>query len=209
MQVRPEDTRTEISCRAAKGLILFLRREHGTDALSEVFTQACLPIEYVNVGNNWLSFAAFNRLLDALVAVTGDEEAPFKSGQLTSEPSTFGPVRVVGKRFLSIHGVYRIMATHSEYFVKICDWTMISSAPVFATNSVSQRLTASGEPVAEHSIMRSICWRAAGSTLAMKSALGGSSGSVSWLKIACSWELRSRRACASVSAAKTLTPSMT
>jgi len=129
MQVRPEDTRTEISCRAAKGLILFLRREHGTDALSEVFTQACLPIEYVNVGNNWLSFAAFNRLLDALVAVTGDEEAPFKSGQLTSEPSTFGPVRVVGKRFLSIHGVYRIMATHSEYFVKICDWTMMEDSP--------------------------------------------------------------------------------
>ena len=129
MQARPEDTRTEISCRDAKGIILYLRRHHGAAALAQVFSQAGLPVEYVNVGSNWLSFDAFNRLLDALVEFTGDEDAPRKVGKLTSEPSIFGPVRVVGKKLFSIHGVYRIMAMHSQYFVKICDWEMLDHAP--------------------------------------------------------------------------------
>jgi signal transduction histidine kinase len=121
----PEDTKAEISCRAAKGIILYLRRERGPQVLEEVFTKAGVPVEYVNEGSNWMSFAAFNRLLDAMVAVTGDPDSPYQAGTHTSDPSTFGPVRVMGQRFLSIQGVYRMMTMHSRYFVKICDWTLL------------------------------------------------------------------------------------
>jgi signal transduction histidine kinase len=125
MEMRLEDTKTEISCRAAKGVIMFLRREHGPDTLAKVFDRAELSIDHVNEGTNWLSFDAFNRLLEALVEVSGDEEAPYKAGTQTADPSTFGPVRVMGTRFLSIHGVYRMMAMHSRYFVKVCDWALL------------------------------------------------------------------------------------
>jgi signal transduction histidine kinase len=125
MEMHLEDTKTEISCRAAKGVIMFLRREYGPETLEEVFRQAELSIDYVNEGTNWLSFDAFNRLLRVLVAVTGNEEAPYKAGTQTADPSTFGPVRVMGTRFLSIHGVYRMMAMHSRYFVKVCDWALL------------------------------------------------------------------------------------
>lgn len=125
VELRPEDTRTEISCRAAKGVIMFLRREYGPAVLAEVFARASLPVDYVNDGSNWLSFDAFNRLLAAMVEVTGDTQSPYKAGTQTSDPSTFGPVRVMGQRFLSILGVYRMMAMHSRYFVKICDWALL------------------------------------------------------------------------------------
>jgi len=123
--LRPEDTKTELSCRAAKGVIMLLRREYGPAVLDEVFARAKLPVGYVNEGSNWISFAAFNRLLTAMVEVTGDTQSPYKAGTQTADPSTFGPVRVVGQRFLSIHGVYRMMAMHSRYFVKICDWSLL------------------------------------------------------------------------------------
>ncbi len=124
----PEDTKAELSCRAAKGIILYLRREHGPRVLDEVFARAELPVEYVNEGGNWMSFAAFNRLLDAMVAVTGDPDSPYRAGTQTADPSTFGPIRVMGQRFLSIQGVYRMMTMHSHYFVKICDWTLLGYA---------------------------------------------------------------------------------
>ena len=126
VEPRPEDSKTEISCRAAKGIILFLRKVHGLEMLEEVFSRAALPVDYVNDGSNWLSFDAFNRLLTVLVEVTGDEEAPYKAGTQTSDPSTFGAVRVMGQRFLSIHGVYHMMAMHSYFFVKVCDWSMLA-----------------------------------------------------------------------------------
>jgi signal transduction histidine kinase len=125
MEMRIEDTRPEISCRAAKGVIMHLRHEYGPEMIGKVFDHAELDIEYVNEGRNWLSFDAFNRLLVSLVQVTGDREAPFRAGTRTADPSTFGPIRVMGTRFLSIHGVYRMMAMHSRYFVKICDWALL------------------------------------------------------------------------------------
>ena len=126
VEPRPEDSKTEISCRAAKGVIMFLRTAHGLEMLEEVFSRAALPVDYVNDGSNWLSFDAFNRLLTVLVEVTGDEEAPYKAGTQTSDPTTFGAVRIMGQRFLSIHGVYHMMAMHSYFFVKVCDWVMVA-----------------------------------------------------------------------------------
>lgn len=123
---KPEDTKAEISCRAAKGVILFLRREHGPHVLEEVFARADLPVEYVNEGSNWMSFAAFNRLLETMVEVTGDSASPFRAGAETADPSTFGPVRVMGQRFLSVEGVFRMMAMHNRFFVKICDWSLLA-----------------------------------------------------------------------------------
>ena len=101
-----------------------------------------LPISFLKIKSNWVSYEYYNRLLEKLVETTGDENAPFKIAFSMGKPqSIFRDVRYAALATVFLGSpklMYKAIITKSFYetFTKVGDFEYISST----SNSITVKL---------------------------------------------------------------------
>lgn len=73
-----EAQKQELSCVNVIPIILYLEASRGREETASIVELLGLPLTFLRNKHNWVSYSYYNRLLDKLVEVSGDERAPFK-----------------------------------------------------------------------------------------------------------------------------------
>lgn len=70
-------------------VLAYLEDLYGRKKMIEIVESLGLPVSFLMVKSNWISFNYYNLLLEKLVAVTKDEKAPYKVPFSMNKPQTF------------------------------------------------------------------------------------------------------------------------
>jgi signal transduction histidine kinase len=107
-QERIPDDAPELSVRAVSVLLLYFRREYGEERLRQVWKKhdLGLSLDYVTTLTNFISFQFLERLVDALVAESGDPAFTRKAGRLAATPEAVGFLFHAVRAFGTAKAVY-------------------------------------------------------------------------------------------------------
>jgi signal transduction histidine kinase len=87
----PDDA-PHVGVRAVMFILLYFRQQHGEQRLVEFWQRQnfSLSLEYVSTMTNFVSLGFLERLVEALIAETGDPALPRKAGMLIATPKALG-----------------------------------------------------------------------------------------------------------------------
>jgi signal transduction histidine kinase len=105
---RTPDDAPELSVRAVGVLLLYFRREYGEERANLLWPkyELGLSLEYLTTLTNFISFQFLQRLVDALVAESGDPDFTRKAGRLSFTPEAIGYLSYVVRTFGTARAVY-------------------------------------------------------------------------------------------------------
>jgi signal transduction histidine kinase len=105
---RTPDDAPELSVRAVSVLLLYFRKEYGEERLKQLWQKhgLGLSLEYVTTLTNFISFEFLERLVDALVAESGDPAFTRKAGRLAATPEAIGFLFHAVRTFGTARAVY-------------------------------------------------------------------------------------------------------
>ncbi len=139
-EVSPEDTRTELSCSVAKMPLLYLAEAYGAHVADDVVYSTRMNRTYLSDSSNWVSLLYYYRLLQRMVEVTGDPDAPFKAGRFVVNPSCFGWLASLVVRFESTGLIYAQFSRQNQHYCRPVTWEFAMTGPHSCTLSVSSHI---------------------------------------------------------------------
>ncbi len=83
----------EINCLFTKGLIPFVEKEAGTEAVAAVCRAAGRPRDYLMADHNWLSLAVADEVVRVAMALTGDTDVDRWARRMTDDMMDWKPSR--------------------------------------------------------------------------------------------------------------------
>ena len=103
----PDDA-PELSVRAVSVLLVYFRKEYGKERLRQLWKkyELGLSLEYLATLTNFISFRFLLRLVDALVAESGDPDFTRKAGRLAATPEAIGFLFHAVRTFGTAKAVY-------------------------------------------------------------------------------------------------------
>ena len=120
-KIDSDDTKIELNCRITKPLLLYFREKYGHEKLEEFIYETKMNLDYLEDGNNWISYDYWRRLLAKLVEYTGDPRAPFTVGTYTAKKECFGILQTFFSRFGTPSSTYKLGIEFTTTYNKIAD----------------------------------------------------------------------------------------
>ncbi len=114
--------------RAVSVLLLYFRKEYGEERLRRLWDRhdLGLSLEYVTTLTNFISFHFLERLVDALVAESGDPDFTRKAGRLSATPDASGFLFHAVRTFGTARAVYLKLVEMSSTLNRVAQLTIES-----------------------------------------------------------------------------------
>ena len=141
MALSPEYSKKEVSTRAFKSALVYLRRHLGRGAMATFCADAGLPYEYLVDENNWVSLSWLNYFYQKMVEVTGNSNSPYESGLLGGDPEVWGSIYFLFRAVGSPGLLYRMLHDLTPSFNKVSKMELVR----LDRNQVELAWHASGE----------------------------------------------------------------
>jgi signal transduction histidine kinase len=117
-ELNPANTLMEHSCRLVRPVCVYLRKEHGEQAFSDIAEAAGLPADYLMDEHNWMSHAFYKRFLEELVRYTGNPKAPWEAGLYAATPEGYGHLYWLLRAFGTPEMIYREVVRQVPKYTK-------------------------------------------------------------------------------------------
>ena len=125
LTIKPEDTKIELTCHTMKSIIVYLEEKYGRDKAVDFIHNTGMPIEYVEDGNNWISFDYYKRLLKKLIEYTGDENSPYIAGTYAARRKCYGALQSFCLRIANPRLVYKMFVENIGRVAKNSRWELL------------------------------------------------------------------------------------
>jgi signal transduction histidine kinase len=127
-QDRMPDDAPELSVRAVFVLLLYFRREYGEERLNQLWKKHSLglSLDYVTTLTNFISLQFLERLVDALVAESGDPDFTRKAGRLAMTPEAIGFLFHAIRTFGTAKAVYMKIVEMTPTLNRVAEFTIES-----------------------------------------------------------------------------------
>lgn len=131
-----ESRKQELSCTNVLVILQYMEAECGAEQTRQAVEAIGLPTSFLKSKSNWVSYEYYNRLLDTLVELTGDEKAPLKAPLSTKPQEVFEYALYATQALLWYGGLklpYRLILG-SDFYRR---WTKIGRFEVVSATSRS------------------------------------------------------------------------
>ncbi|MDY6932668.1 MAG: HAMP domain-containing sensor histidine kinase [Spirochaetota bacterium] len=122
--IDPQKTQMHLSCRVIRHILLYFGEHYGRDELYNFIEQTGMSLDYLEDGNNWISYQYFNNVLNALVEYTGDINVPYKAGAYAIFDMAWGPLEIICKILRNVGFIYKSLVKYSSLFSKNSRWVI-------------------------------------------------------------------------------------
>lgn len=117
-----DDVKPELNCGIVIPILDSFGAIYGAGAYAEFVGKLGIPEAYLRNNHNWISYEAYNRILEILVKETGDPDSVFKVVRGGVNGFSMGPLKVVVMPVLSIANFYRLAVLGQRSYSKLADW---------------------------------------------------------------------------------------
>jgi signal transduction histidine kinase len=124
-KVQPQDVAMELKCVVSIPVLNYLKAKYGDAEMKRIVAETGMAPEYVGNSANWISYSYFSRLLQKLVDVTGDPNAPFEAARLHSDKASYTAVGLILIQMDSPETVYRLIVQFHSLWTRVNKWRLI------------------------------------------------------------------------------------
>jgi len=121
-----EDARPELNVGIALPLLDYCRDHWEAAAYRRLLDRIAIPETYFRDPHNWISYRAYNRILEMVTEEAGDPDAVFKYIRSGVNGEAMGPLRVMGMPVLSIANFYRMTVLCQRSYSRLADWKVLT-----------------------------------------------------------------------------------
>ncbi len=132
MTLSLEDTKPELNVGIALPLLEYCKEHWESGAYARLLERCGIPDAYFRDSHNWISYKAYNRLLELVVEETGNPDSVFVAIREGVKGKAMGPLRVMGMPVLSIANFYRMTVLCQRSYSRLADWKVEAIRPGFA-----------------------------------------------------------------------------
>ena len=122
MKPDPADIKPELSCSVARPILQYLQSQYDEGVCRCFEQRAGIAFDYLERDDNWISFSCYNRLLDLLVEITGNQHAPYEVGLMGGKGASVSMLRAIAMQVMSIKSFYWLMTLIQRSYSKVADW---------------------------------------------------------------------------------------
>jgi signal transduction histidine kinase len=148
---RTPDDAPELSVRMVSVLLLYFRREYGEARLNQLWEKynLGLSLQYVTTLTNFISFRFLQKLVDTLVAESGDPNFTRKAGRLSATPEAAGFLFHAVRTFGTARAVYLKIVELTPTLNRVAQFTIESLSTNHMVLSYRSRYTESSRHLCE------------------------------------------------------------
>lgn len=126
VKVDPADTAMELKCSCAATVLGYIDASYSVEKKEQLVFESGMNLEYLEDARNWISYAYFNRLLKAMVDLSGNPRAAFDAGRQYTNIDSYGNMARFLIHLLTPGATYNLMVRHNSLWNKIGEWEMLS-----------------------------------------------------------------------------------
>ncbi|OGV42463.1 MAG: hypothetical protein A2X46_11415 [Lentisphaerae bacterium GWF2_57_35] len=107
-------------------IVRYLKKQLGEEQTNSVIEETGMSIEHLTNPNHWVSFDYYTRLLQKMVDVTHNPQAPFEATKCQTSVEAFGSVGFFLKHLFSPRDVMGLVVQFNSLWNRISEWKMLS-----------------------------------------------------------------------------------